>query len=272
METSANLFAPIKEQIEKGRGQDTPIIVVDDSPVRCPICKDLGWVVLDVPPWHEDFGKAFDCSCQAEKLKQKRWDRCGIPKDKRGETFDTFRKRKGTEEELEAAQALRDGRVQLVILTGNCGSGKTHLAHAVVIHALEMGGTAMIIRAADWLDDLKSAIKQDIASKDNSNPTTSADIMRNAANRIPVLAIDELKYRTNFDEETIDNLITRRINAGLRTIITSNFGPDDLRKVFPRVVSRSEDPRYGRCVWTTATDYRHELAEKAKRGDRRGGQ
>jgi len=159
---------------------------------------------------------------------------------------------------LAAALAVRDGTVQLVILCGNCGSGKTHLAHAVVSHALEMGGSALIIRAADWLDDLKAAFGEEDGR---------ADGMRALVNRIPVLAIDELKYRTVFDEETIDNLITRRISAGLRTIITSNLGIEDLRLVFPRVVSRARDPRYGRCIWSTATDYREELA---KRGAKNG--
>ena len=228
----------------------------------CQTCKDKGFVVIDLPANDPDFGKSWPCRCTLQKLQVKRWDRSGVSAEHLKETFKTFEQRKGTVEALSAAQALRDGKVQLVILTGNCGSGKTHLAHAVVIHALEMGGSAKIIRAADWLDDLKRAIAQDQRSRDNDTPTAEADMMREQVNRVPVLAIDELKYRTKFDEETIDNLITRRLVDGLRTIITSNSGPEDLRLVFPRVVSRARDPRYGRCVWSTAGDYREELAKK----------
>src|SRR5258708_7346680 len=35
----------------------------------CPICGGFGVITKDVPVGHEDFGKAFPCVCQADKIK-----------------------------------------------------------------------------------------------------------------------------------------------------------------------------------------------------------
>src|SRR2546423_15556440 len=37
--------------------------------VVCEICGGLGVVTLDVPVGHPDFGKAFPCVCQTDKVK-----------------------------------------------------------------------------------------------------------------------------------------------------------------------------------------------------------
>lgn len=249
-----NPFDQIRQQVEKGRGRDIQTIDHEEKPL-CPICKGRGWVVLAVPPEHEDFSASCPCTCALKEFISTRWERSGLAPKAYQETFDTFdRRRKGVSEGLEAAEMLVKGELQLVVLTGNCGAGKTHLAHAVIIEALEMGGSAKIIRAADWLDDLKDAFGDEDKSM--------AESMKTEVNRIPVLALDELKYRTKFDEETIDNLITRRLTKGLRTMITSNQSPKDLRMVFPRVISRASDPRFGRCLWMDTTDYRDELARR----------
>ena len=38
----------------------------------CPICGGLGAVVADVPVGDPNFGKAFPCVCQADKIKARR--------------------------------------------------------------------------------------------------------------------------------------------------------------------------------------------------------
>src|SRR5258707_6317796 len=38
----------------------------------CQICGGLGVVTMDVPVGHPDFGKAFTCVCQADKVKSRK--------------------------------------------------------------------------------------------------------------------------------------------------------------------------------------------------------
>src|SRR5579859_5304877 len=40
----------------------------------CQICGGLGLVIHDVPIDHPDFGKAFPCVCQTEKIKTRKLD------------------------------------------------------------------------------------------------------------------------------------------------------------------------------------------------------
>lgn len=174
------------------------------------------------------------------------------------QTFGSFEKKRAPAA-YQAASAMAIQKIKLLILCGPTGTGKTHLANSIIMDAIAKDISAKLIRAKDWLDDLKEAIRQDI----NFN-TCDSDILRNATISIPVLAIDELKWRTEFDEETMDDLVTRRLAEERRTVITSNNTVQDLSETFPRITSRASDPRVGNIVWIAAGDYREYL--KNQRG------
>lgn len=254
-----NELQQLIKQINDGYGQDTGI---PDPEIKCGICNDYGWVVLDVDINHPDFGKSFPCKCVLEDLRRYRWDHCGIPSDHLHETFELFEQNRSMEA-FSAAKDLTDGKINLLVLCGDTGAGKTHLAHSIIINTIQNDIAAMLIRAMDWLDDMKSAIRHDIAVKNAGGVSCESDTMRSHAIRIPVLAIDELKWRTHYDEEVIDDLITRRMVEEKQTVITSNSTIDELWGTFRRVMSRASDPRFGRAIWIDVPDYRQELQKKS---------
>lgn len=221
-----------------------------EEPKLCERCKGIGFIIHDLPVEHKDFGKAFACKCTLAKMQTRRWANCGVPESHRNETFATFNP-KLAKEAYDAALDLTMDKIKLLILCGSCGVGKTHLAHAIVISAIDIHVNAKFIRAKDWLDELKGKIRHD---KDHN--TCQYDIMRSNTILVPVLAIDELKYRTEYDIDAMDDLITNRLASDKRTIITTNHTIEDLKKTFPRVVSRANDVRYGRIIRINASDYR----------------
>src|SRR5690349_12418233 len=137
----------------------------------CEICGGLGVVTLDVPIDHPDFGKAFPCVCQTDKIKTRKATqlRSLSNLDAYGDkTFATFQVdysqldaddamlRKTCPNLVKAADLTEDQRRQItnaarfalryakepdgwLLLQGTYGTGKTHLAVAIANTRLSCG-------------------------------------------------------------------------------------------------------------------------------------
>lgn len=108
-----------------------------------------------------------------------------------------------------------------IVLVGEPGVGKTHLMCGLVHYlTLELG---VRCRFVDFFQ-LTARIR---ASFDSKNNESEQSILRPLVD-VPILAIDELGkgLGTLWEQNVIDQLISRRYNAGGMVIATSNYLPE----------------------------------------------
>jgi DNA replication protein DnaC len=115
----------------------------------------------------------------------------------------------------EALKATRTGCS--LVLAGDVGTGKTHLAVAVVHSALEQGRSALFISAIEYLERLKSTFEQkrtDLYMK-----------MVDHVKSVDCLAIDDFgaEKPSAWTIARFYDVINARIEHGVQTIVTTNF-------------------------------------------------
>ena len=212
----------------------------------CPICKGAGFVYVDVPLGHPDFGKAVPCRCTREELgkeRQTRLQRYSNLGSLTRLTFDNLlpqgRSRNPTSQEqfsraYQAAKTFATEPKGWLILVGASGCGKTHLAAAIANERLSHGYTVFFIATPDLLDHLRSAF----------SPTSEIpydqffDQVRNAR----LLVLDDLGAQTTtpWAKEKLDQLLTYRFNSELPTVIVTITPIIELEE---RIRTRLTDPK-----------------------------
>src|SRR5579859_5106266 len=161
---------------------------IKDKEEVCPICGGLGLVTRDVPVDHPDFGKAFPCVCQADKVKARRTENLrkvsnlGAYAEKTFSTFQIDHSLLGADQRdvrevfphnsdseaftedqrryvnIAAERAFRyaENPQGWLLMRGTYGTGKTHLAAAIANYRLERGESVVFITAPDLLDHLRA--------------------------------------------------------------------------------------------------------------------
>ena len=110
---------------------------------------------------------------------------------------------------------FRPGRKGL-LLHGPVGTGKTHLVVAVLRYlVIRLGVRVRFVEFLHLLADLRATF---------GDHGRAEDVMRPLV-QVPVLAIDELgKGRgSDWERDVLDELISKRYNAGRTTLFTTNF-------------------------------------------------
>ena len=127
---------------------------------RCPICKGAGWLQSDVPLGHPMFGRLIKCSCQREieardnARSMRQISRLAGVGGKSIASFETETQEQARAKSIAEAYA-RDPRGWLVF-SGNCGTGKTHLAAGIANDYMERSGRTVIFAVVpDLLDHLR---------------------------------------------------------------------------------------------------------------------
>lgn len=229
-----------------------------DEPV-CPICKGAGYVTLDVPIHHPDFGKLIPCQCKRRELEERR--RAELRRmSNLGElermTFETFlpegiglteEKRRNLRSAYEAAQEFARSPQGWLVLMGGYGCGKTHLAAAIANEVIARGEPALFVIVPDLLDHLRATFAP-------NSPVTfdeRFELVRSA----PLLILDDLgtQATTPWAQEKLFQILNYRYNHRLPTVITSNCQLEDLE---PRIRSRMTDADFARIVPILAGDFR----------------
>lgn len=110
-----------------------------------------------------------------------------------------------------------------LLLTGNVGCGKTHLATAIVRTVVADRGRALIIPASDIFSIAK-------ASMVPGSGYTDWDVVRHLA-PLDLLVIDEVGCQkgSEYELSLLHNIIDRRYQAVLPTVLISNLNADGLR-------------------------------------------
>src|SRR5258707_11529541 len=230
----------------------------------CPICGGLGLVTRDVPLDHPDFGKAFPCVCQADKVKARRTDnlrkvsnleayadkpfstfqvdhsllsadqrnlRQAFPPNSESESF-TEDQRRYVNIAAERAYRYAENPRGWLLLRGSYGTGKTHLAAAIANYRLDLGEPVLFITAPDLLDYLRSTYgpSSEIGYDERFEQFRTA----------PLLVLDDLgaESQTPWALEKLYQLFSYRHTSKLPTVITTNKAPETFD---PRIYSRLVD-------------------------------
>jgi DNA replication protein DnaC len=145
-----------------------------------------------------------------------------------------------------------------LVFMGETGSGKTHLAAAIVNHRYEMGKPALFVVVPDFLDHLRSAFSPE--SK------VSYDQLFESVKTAPLLVLDDFgEQSTNpWVKEKLFQLINYRYNSRLPTVITTRLSLDEIMaEVDGSISSRLVDRKVSVTFAIIAPDFRT---------DRKGGQ
>lgn len=215
----------------------------------CPKCGGLGYYGFDVPIYHEQFGKAFMCDapgCYRDAWQA--WKRGEPQLRQRGlqpkQTFETFKKLQGTEQALAACKAFADGTSDFIflLLYGNYGSGKTHLANSVALVLNQRGVDARYFDCEALWAMLRAKI-------DEGGLESELAIIHD----FHALIIDDFNPRTEWESDVIERILQHRYRELLPTMMTTNR---DLKALPERVVSRFNDKSMSRCVVNEGKDFR----------------
>ena len=234
--------------------------VPDPRADACPQCGGYGWVTPVLPVEHPDFGHAVPCACRAAQYEQRlaqrlqRYSHIPAPlldamtfaswnPDGNGATPEQCRALASAYNEAMDYANNPDGH--WLLLLGDVGSGKTHLAVAVA--------------ATRPLSDVFFASVPVLLGHLRRAYTPSSDItyddLFDRAKHAPLLIVDDLGAEsapTPWARETLLQLIVHRHDSRLSTVVTSR----SLTGMPAAMVSRLRDRRFVITIQFSAPDYR----------------
>ena len=138
-----------------------------------------------------------------------------------------------------------------LVLSGASATGKTHLAAAITNELIARETPTLFMRCRDILDTLRSTY--------SSDAETTAQNLVSRLIEAPILVIDALDApnTTPWADDKIDQLIERRHDAELPTVITMTADPSTMP---PRIASRL-------CDDSLSTHLKLSLPESAFKAD-----
>ena len=158
---------------------------------------------------------------QAEREKLERYEKSGVPERYFTEALDTYK----ITNEMQATaakaatnflHAVKCGEFKSLVLIGNAGTGKTHLACAII---REAGGKYRT--APDIVEEIRRA-------KSFTANDTEADIIKYYGH-VPLLVIDEIGRGIAATDEKymLYQILNARYNTRKPTVLISNFTKAD---------------------------------------------
>lgn len=215
------------------------------------MCLGAGYLRMDVPVGHPNFGRLFPCQCKLDEINNRtnvdleRKSNLDAFADKTFETFDP--NIPGTRDAFLIARDYARNPGGWLYMLGTFGCGKTHLAAAIANAAVSRGLHTYFAIAPDLLDYLRAAYDPAVNG--------TYDSRFEAIRAVPLLVVDDLgtENTTAWAREKLYQIFNHRYNHRLPTVITSNA---DLESLDPRIASRICDQTLCRHVYLEAKDYR----------------
>lgn len=199
----------------------------------CPLCDDTGWRPVDEAD-PAGARRVARCDCWRDHVGQKRLADANIPKRYQHCTLGNFSAyNESLERAVEQAKRAADrftfaksrheqGRG--LLLEGQPGVGKTHLAVAVLKQVIQTTG------ARGLFYDIRDLLRVIRSTYDPTIRTTEIEVLRPVMGA-ELLVLDDLgaEKTSEWVEETMNLIVNTRYNEKRLTIFTSNFEdiPDD---------------------------------------------
>jgi DNA replication protein DnaC len=220
----------------------------------------MGYLRTDLPVGHPDFGRMRPCECRQAQISQlvkrrlfelSRLDELGYL------TFENFQPRgrvgllprqaDSLEHAYNQAQQFARRIEGWLVLQGEYGCGKTHLAAAIANFAVSMGVPTLFITVPDLLDTLRFAYNDPEATFEQR-----FDQVRGAT----LLVLDDFgtQNATPWAQEKLFQIINYRYVNKLPLVVTTNLSERDFEE---RIRSRLQDPELVTRARILATDYRN---------------
>ena len=228
----------------------------------CPYCGGAGYLRQDLPLGHPNFGKLEICTCRqvnvSQQIRQRLFSLSHLD-DLSGLTFESFEPhgRIGLGEAHSKSLELAFNRSRQyagnlqgwLLIMGNFGCGKTHLAAAIANFAVGVGVPTLFLTVPDLLDTLRFAYD----AEDTTFEQRFEEI-RSAA----LLVLDDFgtQNATEWAQEKLFQIINYRYINHLPLVVTTNLALDQIE---PRIRSRLQDPELVSIIRIQAPDYRRPM-------------
>ncbi len=223
----------------------------------CPICKGAGYLRVDVPCGHPNFGKPVPCECKEAERKEKRRQQLIELSDLsafHNKSFKNFNIRfQGVhpcvQDAFHVAREFAHNPNGWLVLIGPNGCGKTHLAAAIANQTLSDGAVVLFTVVPDLLAHLRATF----------GPTAPEAYEQRFSKmrEAEVLILDDLGAHQSspWANEKLFQLLNYRYNSGYPTVITAN--KQGLSGLDERILSRiSDNALVTRIIMNGAPDYR----------------
>jgi len=148
-----------------------------------------------------------------------------------------------------------------LVLMGETGCGKTHLAAAIVNYRYQANQPALLVVVPDFLDHLRSTF--------NPESKVSYDQLFERVKTAPLLILDDFGEQTTtpWAQEKLYQVINYRYNARLATVITTRCLLDEIDSP---ISSRFIDPKISLVFNIIVPDYRGDIKPSSKKTPRGG--
>lgn len=224
----------------------------EEKTYKCPICKDLEWVSHVEEDGHEVM---IPCKCKAERELERAIAFAGISEKFKSKTFGNFEETKANLEIKKSCMHYVSSKAykqnKSLVIMGQVGSGKTHLAMAIVNNLISKGVRCMYLEYRSFI----TLVKQSMTDREEYQR------QMDKAKRAEVLYLDDfLKGRvTDSDLNVLYEVINARYLADLPVIITTELLPDTINDF---------DEALGSRIIEMASDYILISKDKNKRLER----
>ncbi len=225
----------------------------------CPKCNGAGYLRIDVPFGHPNFGKPVACECKEAEKKQKRRQQLLELSDLdafHNKSFKNFSTRfpgvhPSVHEAFQESYRFAQDPDGWLLLVGPNGCGKTHLAASIANQSLNDGAVVLFTVVPDLLAHLRSTFAP--------TSTEAYDQRFSKMREAELLVLDDLGAHQGspWANEKLFQLLNYRYNSGYPTVITAN--KQGLASVDERILSRLSDTGLvTSIVLNGAQDYRRQ--------------
>lgn len=235
-----------------------PVNPVQVEPDVCPLCHGSMWIT-----WVDDEGCdiARRCECFEPTMARRRISASGISEPFRAKGFKNFDTRGNPQLKKASAicvdfcknyQDIKESRHNSILLLGQVGSGKTHLALASANALLDYQKIRVIYMP---YREMATKLKQSVT--DEESYTRAIDTFKKA----PMLVIDDLlKGRTTeSDINILFEIVNYRYMCGLPVIVTSEKTTGELLDFDSAIGSRLIEMAEGRIVELRGNELNYRL-------------
>lgn len=255
----------VQQQQEKPQGKGADSSKLSDYVSRdYGYCEKHGQFLKCVHTNGAAYHYAYRCPyCAAEERDRALWGRSGIPRRFQQKTLEGYKATGPGQRQAKAAahafalhitDSLDDGRT--LILCGNPGTGKTHLACAIGGAAVRAHRSVLFVGLSELIDRVFGAWRSRPSSGASSRAGAGGDPLEALAS-VDLLIIDEIGSAAGSDAEKrlLFQIVNRRYENVRSTILISNLRPDALVKALgERTVDRFRET--GEIVAFTWRSYR----------------